>query len=198
MVDTEFFTPNTQPNKNAKFRFFSLAGLTPLKGFLDLIDAFSRIKEFDAELVIGGDGPQRKEIEARIDELNITNKVSLLGALDRMEVRNQMRKSDAFVLATKYEAFGVVFIEAMACGLPIIATNSGGPESIVHEDVGYLSNVGDIQALALNMRKMINNRSLFDGVNIRKITCDTYSEDAIGRCLIQHFEQIIDSNNREV
>ncbi len=196
MVDTEFFTPSTHSNKNVKFRFFSLAALIPLKGFLDLIDAFSLIKELDVELVIGGDGPQRKEIEARIGGLNLINKVSLLGVLDKIEVRNEMQKSDAFVLATKYEAFGVVFIEAMACGLPIITTNSGGPESIVKESIGYLSDVGDIQALALNMRKIINNRNLFDSVNIRNTTCASYSEDAVGRSLIQHFQKIIDSNNR--
>lgn len=193
MVDTKFFSPDKERNREtAKFRFFSVAGLVPLKGFVELIDAFALLREEipNVELVIGGDGRDRPRIEQRIKILGLEENVYLLGRLDRVQVRDQMRRANAFALATRYEAFGVVFIEAMACGVPVVTTQSGGPESIITDEVGYLSEVGDIQTFAVNMKRVITEYGRFDPVALHSMAKHKYSEDVIASELIRHFREL--------
>ena len=77
-------------------------------------------------------------LEALVQEKALTEQVTFLGSLTREQVRQEVSEADAFVLSSEYETFGVVVIEALALGKPVIATRCGGPESIVVPSVGYL------------------------------------------------------------
>jgi glycosyltransferase involved in cell wall biosynthesis len=193
MVDVDFFQPRPLI-EGLDFRFFSLGNLVALKGFLDLVEAFSLVtRERPSELVIGGEGPHRRALEQRIRDLGLTDTVILKGNLSRLGVRQEMSNANSFVLASHYEAFGVVFIEAMAMGLPLIGTRSGGPEEVITSEVGLLSDVGDIEGLAANMKRMIDAHGDFDRTRIRQRAVDLYSEDVIARRLTDEFEDVISS-----
>jgi glycosyltransferase involved in cell wall biosynthesis len=193
MVDVDFFQPQP-PINDLRFRFFSLGNLVALKGFLDLVEAFSLVaRERSAELVIGGEGPHRRALEQRIRDLGLTDTITLKGNLSRHGVRQEMSSARSFVLASHYEAFGVVFIEAMAMGLPLVGTRSGGPEEVITSDLGLLSPVGDIEALAANLIRMIDTYEDFDRIRIRQRAVDLYAEDIIAQRLTLEFEEVIRS-----
>lgn len=132
-----------------RFAFLNVAFLDPKKGHADLLRAFAEAfhGQDGIELRIGGDGPCRTSLEALASELHIERQVVFLGELSRDAVLAEMRDCDCFVLPSVYETFGVVLIEALACGKPVIATACGGPECIVDTSCGLLIPRGDRRAL---------------------------------------------------
>ena len=109
----------------------------------------------------------------------MSEQVEFLGKLTREQVKNQMLNSDAFVLSSEYETFGVVLVEALALGKPIIATKCGGPESIVSKEVGYLVEKNSIDNLAKAMRDLIETYSQFEARQIREYCAIEFSEEAV-------------------
>ncbi|GAB7388783.1 glycosyltransferase [Bacillaceae bacterium] len=181
IVNVDSFYPKQRTSILKKFRFFSLAILTQNKGMDILIQAFAKAFRHnqDVELIIGGDGEERKNLENLVRELKVENNVKLIGALSRDQVREQMQQCDAFVLASRYETFGVVFIEALACGKPIIATACGGPEMIVNEKNGLLVPVNDVEALGKALKYMVDQYEQYDPELIRRDCIEKYSEEAV-------------------
>ncbi|MDF1678699.1 MAG: glycosyltransferase [Legionellaceae bacterium] len=143
--------------------FLSVATLSDKKGFELLIEAFA--KKFsnnpEVQLKIGGDGPLKTKLITLVEHLGIQNQVQFLGRLGRSEVQAQMLLADAFVLPSLYETFGVVYVEALASGLPVIATRCGGPESIVTQEVGYLVETGNLEEIAHAMGSLYESRSMW-------------------------------------
>lgn len=163
------------------FRFVCVALLTENKGIHDLLQAFA--KQFRSEsqvaLDIGGDGVERQRLEDLAERLGIKDRVRFLGALDRDEVVEVMAAADAFVSASHYETFGVVVVEALALGKPVIATRCGGPESIVRQQDGLLVPVGDIDALADAMQQLRMSPGRYQAGDIRARCAQRYSEKAV-------------------
>ena len=115
-----------------------------------LIRAFSKAfkDQPKVNLTIVGDGPEYNNLNNLIKTLKMEKQISLYGSANREEVKMLLQKSDAFVFSSQYETFGVVLIEAMACGLPVVATKCGGPESIIDSDkVGLLSEINEMNYL---------------------------------------------------
>lgn len=119
-------------------------------------------KDKEIHLTIGGDGPLRRPLEELCIELDLQDQVTFLGSLSREQVQKAFQNADAFVLASQHETFGVVCIEALASGVPVVATRCGGTEDIIENSVGYLVEVNDGAALAAGMQKMVANFSHFD------------------------------------
>jgi glycosyltransferase involved in cell wall biosynthesis len=123
--------------------------LTRQKNPLIFVEVANQVlaKRKDVIFVWIGDGELRGIIERRIDECNLSEQVHLLGW--RMDVDELMSDADIFLLTSIYESFGYVTCEAMACGLPVVATNITGTNSIVvNGETGYLENVGDYEGLS--------------------------------------------------
>lgn len=130
-----------QPPTGTPFRFFALGHLYENKGMDTLIDAFDTAfssVDADVELVIGGDGPARPRLQQQADASSLPSRVRLTGPLSRDAVVEQMHAAHAFVLPSRRETFGVVLLEALATGLPVVATRCGGPASIVTDRNGFL------------------------------------------------------------
>jgi glycosyltransferase involved in cell wall biosynthesis len=115
---------------------FTLGTLKPRKGFQHLMRAMTYVRdaEPDTRLVIGGEGGMRGELESLADELEITDQTDLLGYVDSETLNDWMNAADLFVLPSYSESFGVVQLEAMACGTPVVATKNGGSEEVVTSD----------------------------------------------------------------
>ncbi|UOE55141.1 glycosyltransferase [Cytobacillus oceanisediminis] len=181
-----------EASKTNNFRFFSLALLTPNKGMDLLIRSFaSGFKDQEAELFIGGDGAQKEELMNLAKTLGVDKQVIFLGAINREEVIQQMNACDTFVLASKFETFGVVLIEALACGKPVISTDSGGPGSIVNEKNGIIVPVDNEEKLRQAMEKVYHNYSDYDSKEIREDCSARFSEEVIMEQILRIYQTLV-------
>ena len=99
-----------------------------------------------ATLVLAGDGPDRDLAEQEVDRLKLGRDVRFLGKVD--QVAELLRGSDLFLLPSQNESFGLSALEAMACGVPVIATRACGlPEVVVEGETGYLAPVGAVDVM---------------------------------------------------
>jgi N-acetyl-alpha-D-glucosaminyl L-malate synthase BshA len=121
-----------------------------VKRTMDVIQIFKKIKEkIPSKLLMVGDGPERANNEKLCRELGIVDDVRFLGKQDAVE--EILSVTDLFLMPSESESFGLAALEAMACKVPVIATNVGGiPELIVNGVTGFMSNVGDIDDMAKN------------------------------------------------
>ena len=185
--------PNTATNENGRFTFLNIAELTEKKGHSFLIKAFANkfAKNNNVKLVIGGDGGMRRELQTLAESLNINDQVTFTGVLGRDEVLAQMYRCNVFVLPSLVETFGVVLIEAMACGKPVIATKCGGPEVFVNENNGILIEPGNVYQLAETMFEFYTAKRHYDQLLIREFALQNFGSDKVSDTLINVYKRII-------
>lgn len=196
IVDTSSFQYKPLNDSDNGFNFVSVGGLVTRKG-MDLLikafyDAFNENNKI--KLYIYGDGPQKKYLETLIEEFDLTNQVFLMGLVERKEIADQMQKSHCFVLASQLETFGVVYIEAMASGLPIIATKCGGPEDFVNYKNGILISVDSQGELVRAMQHMFKNISLYDRKRISNEARLKFSPEIIANRITEIYLEVSREN----
>lgn len=197
IVNERFFSSLIEDrDKREPFTFINVGLLKPNKGVGILIKAFAKAlsSQPDLKLKIGGDGSERATLVALAHDLSVADNIEFLGMLSREQVVEQMTSSDAFVLSSQYETFGVVLIESLALGKPVIATRCGGPEDIVQEENGILVQVNNVDALAAAMLTLYNDRLSYKSEGIREACRASYSEEAVARKLIQSYNDVLDRN----
>lgn len=179
--------------KNADFTFCSVAHLNYNKGFDILLPAFAEALKIhpDLKLKIGGTGLIASQLHNLAAELGLENSVEFLGGLQNDQVLDLMFRSDAFVLASRNETFGVVFIEALSQGLPVAATRCGGPQTIINENNGILVPVGDVQALAGALVSLYENRGRYDAQTLRTDCLSEFGEEAVVRQITAVYKTIL-------
>lgn len=196
VIDTDFFTYDDAFRLDTSFTFgFVAAKLIPLKRVDLLLQAFSQAFKgrADVRLRIGGGGDERATYETLARELGISQQVEFLGLLDRDGIRSLFQHVHCVVSTSDVETFGVTLIEAMACGKPVIATRSGGPDGFVNEGNGLLVPVADVQAMAEAMQRMVNTYSQYDSQHIREECVARFSEAAIVRQLETIYASVLSS-----
>ena len=134
-----------------------ISNIRKVKRVDDVIEIFDRIqKKLPAKLVIVGDGPEKESLENLCKKKGIDEKVLFVG--NSHEVDKILCFSDLFILPSEHESFGLVALEAMVCGVPVISSNAGGlPEVNIHGESGYLSDVGNVDEMAENALKILEN-----------------------------------------
>ena len=125
-----------------------VSNLRPVKRIDHVIEIFNKIqKEIKVKLLIIGDGPERENASKLAQELGIRDQIIFLGKSN--EIERILCFSDLFLLPSEKESFGLAALEAMAHGLPVVASNAGGlPEVITDGESGYLCDIGDVDAMA--------------------------------------------------
>ncbi|WP_304681829.1 glycosyltransferase [uncultured Clostridium sp.] len=192
LVDLSLFDIRDIKDNKDEFIFFSLAFLEGEKGFDTLIKSFSRkFKNKKARLIIGGDGTQREWLEGIAKSENIESQVTFVGALSREEVSKYMNKCDAFVLASRYETFGVVYIEALASGKPVIGTFNGGAEGIINENVGILTEIDNVDKLSDAMEYIEKNYKKYNKESLRKYCTQKFSSNVIINKIINVYKEVM-------
>ncbi|OOM13516.1 glycosyltransferase [Clostridium saccharobutylicum] len=182
--------------KENEFKFFSCAFLEEGKGMEDLIKAFTEsFRDENVTLKIGGDGSLKMLLEKLIKTLNMEKQIKLLGSLSRERVSEEMRKCDAFALPSEHETFGVVYIEALACGKPVIGANNGGAEDIIKDYNGIIAKKSDISDLSNALRKIKDNYKTYDKYKIREKTILSYSEKVLVEKLKGVYKEVYERNN---
>jgi len=143
---------------NSVTTFLSVGSLDKNKDHQLLISGFAaHFRGRQARLRIAGDGPLRRTLISQTARLGISHQVEFLGRMPREEVWREMARADCLVLTSRYETFGVVLIEALACGTPVVATKVGAAAEIVTAESGYLVNPDD-ERDDLLFRRKLNSR----------------------------------------
>lgn len=196
IVDVSVFKINSSIPKKAHFTFVHVAGMNANKNQVMLLKAFGQLaaKLPEPELVLVGDGPLREELEKLTLELKLNGRVHFTGHQSREHLVRIYNESHAFVLSSFRETFGVVLIEAMSCGLPVVATKCGGPESIISESyLGELSDI-DVESLSLSMEKVYRDRAAIDANQIRSFALSHFSGEFVANQLRDIYQQVTQQN----
>jgi glycosyltransferase involved in cell wall biosynthesis len=195
MVDTEFFSPANQVPIARPFRMIAIGSLRHIKGFHILLRSFMKyFKNKNAHLKIIGEGRQRKYLEVLIEKYDIGHQAALCGKFSRTEVRDEIRKSHVIISSSYKETFGITLIESLACGVLIIATKSGGPETIVNRYNGLLVNKNDVDALGSAMKYMYLYHKNYDRKKIRIECKKKYGENHIAKKLIKTYKELMEKS----
>lgn len=190
LVSDEFvFSKKT----HSKFVFVSTAALIESKRVQYVVEAFGQLqKDYeDVLLEIIGDGPKQNELKILAKQLGIAGKVHFNGALPRRQIAEIYKNCDCFVLPSAFETFGVVYIEAMAAGLPVIATRCGGPEDFITEKNGILVEVDNVEALKDAMFSMYLLREKYDCKAIAATTRAHFSAAAVAGRLLDVYMDVL-------
>lgn len=194
MVSDLFFQTKRKERNDNTFRFIACGAFreNKNKGFDILVDAFA-MGQFpeNVYLDIIGDGPDRPNIEKKIADYHLDNQIKLLGVKKTEEVSSFLCSSDCFVLSSRLETFSIVVIEAMAKGLPVIATRCGGPETFLRPEHGILVEKENVKELADTMNYMLVHYSEYDSENIRKYCMEHFSQDVIADKIIDVYNQLL-------
>ncbi|GAA4231098.1 N-acetyl-alpha-D-glucosaminyl L-malate synthase BshA [Postechiella marina] len=174
-----------------------ISNLRPVKRVQDVISVFNNIqKELPAKLMFIGEGPEKEQVEKQCADLGITDKVVFFGRSN--EIDKILCFSDLFLLPSLTESFGLAALEAMASGVPVISSNTGGiPEVNINGVSGYLSNVGDIEEMSKNAIHILSDEKRLETFknNARKeaLKFDLHQivpqyeaiyEDTLAKCLV--------------
>jgi len=156
MVDVDLFMLPPGPRDESVFRYVCIGYLQPRKGVDVLLHAFERAFRGipGVSLHIGGDGPERRKLEALAQSLDIDRQVVFHGLLDRQGVRDLLWSAHCCVSSSRIETFGINLVEALSTGIPVVATRSGGPEDFIGPELGELVPPDDPTALAAGMQKV--------------------------------------------
>lgn len=154
VVDTSVFAaPEERRRRGSAPVLLNVAALAEKKGHMHLLEAMAELENVTLEVI--GDGELRGPLERRARELGLSARVRFSGEQPKGVVAQRMREADLFVLPSLSETFGVVLIEAMASGLPSVATRVGGVPEVVCPDAGILVAPGDPAALAAGVREAL-------------------------------------------
>lgn len=142
--------PSCIPEKESERQvtLMHISNFRPLKRLGDVVRIFERVRrKLDARLMLVGDGPEFGRTRDLVAELGLADRVRFVGVVD--EVAPLLAAADLLLLPSETESFGLVALEAMASGVPVVASRVGGlPEVVEHGVSGYLAPVGDVEAMA--------------------------------------------------
>lgn len=193
MVAQSFLSTPLPQRDLEQFVFLNICLHTPNKNVHILLRAFAQRFKGAAgvELHLGGHGPQTEDLVDLAHRLGISSQVQFLGLLSRDHVRDAMARAHAFVLASQVETFGVVLIEALAMGLPLVATRCGGPEDIVTVANGLLVPPGDADQLGDAMAHVMQHASSYEPEQLRRDCVNRFSEHVVTRHLLSAYSSVI-------
>jgi glycosyltransferase involved in cell wall biosynthesis len=179
--------------KNGSFTFLNVAALNKNKGHTALLQAFSKLakKYPGVALRIAGSGEEMTALKEQAKALSLNDNLVFLGHLPVTRVRDEMLACDCFIVSSEFETFGVVVIEANACGKPVISTRCGGPEELINETNGLLVPVGDQEAMVNAMTQVYHNKDQYNAIQIRENCIQQYGQKAIAEKLISVYNTIL-------
>src|SRR3954470_2116835 len=180
-VNCSLYKPNDEARAQGRKRIIHVSNFRPVKRVLDCIHVFAKVrKEVDAELLMAGDGPDRGPAERLAWELGVGEEVTFLGKQDHLE--RTIPQAHILHLPSETEAFGLAALEAMACGVPPVATRTGGVPDLITDGVdGFMEPVGDHLSQAGRMIELLTNPKLHGEMAeaARKTATDRFCTDLI-------------------
>ncbi len=186
-IDVEAWRPGLEPCHRATLApggekiVMHVSNFRSVKRVTDVVDTFAKIVSgVPARLVMVGDGPDRPRAERRATELGIRDEVVFLGK--HQSVQELVACADLFLLPSETESFGLAALEAMACGVPVVASRTGGlPEVVDDGETGFLHDVGDVDAMAATGLRLLTDEALHarTAEAARRAAVDRFSAESI-------------------
>ncbi len=184
--------------KKDDFVLITIGRIVKRKAIDVLLRALSILPERPYRLLIMGDGPEREYLEGLSNELGIEERVRFLGFVEDGDKYRYLSQSDLFVLTSLHEGFGIVFMESMYCGLPIVCTNNGGQvDFLVDGENALLIDVGDVEACAKSIQRFHDDGMLYEhcAEKNRKKVQDFYA-DAVAEQYMNTFNSLTRNRDR--
>jgi N-acetyl-alpha-D-glucosaminyl L-malate synthase BshA len=158
-----------------------ISNFRSVKRVQDTIHILNEVrKQIDAKLILIGDGPERSDCERLARELDLADHVKFLGK--QTALIELLSCADVFLLPSQSESFGLAALEAMACGVPVVASNIGGiPEVVQHGESGYVAELGDTERMAKYVKELLGNgkKWLHFSENARKTAYEKFDSEKI-------------------
>lgn len=195
MANNLFFE-NLKPKKyvaGETFVFFTNSFLLKRKNHKLLFDSLKILvsKNIDVLLKVGGYGEEEEDLRNYVKQIGLENHVQFIGVLKREQVKEQLDSCHAFAIASIYETFGIVIIESLACGRPVVSTDSKGPRDIINAENGILVNSFDAADFADAMQSVMLNYSSYDQQEISQACNANFSEQSITKKLMAIYNDVI-------
>lgn len=169
-VDTDFFYPKKIIRNDQITRLITVGRLNIVKGHIYAFQAVRKLKleGINVELTVVGEGPERQNLEGYIRDNNLTDSIVLVGSKSREEIRELLWENDIFLLSSvslhngkSTETQGLVTIEAMACGLPVVVFDSGGVKYTLEDGIsGFICNEYDIDCMSTKIKTLVNDNNI--------------------------------------
>lgn len=162
----------------------------------DAVRVFARVsRRLPARLVLIGDGPERGRVQQAAEEEGVANRVTFLGKQE--SVAELLACADLFLLPSATESFGLVALEALSCGVPVIASAVGGlPEVVPHGEAGYLAPVGAIDEMAERAVEILKDKAKWRSMSAAaRAAAERYSTEAVVPMYERYYERVIGQGN---
>jgi N-acetyl-alpha-D-glucosaminyl L-malate synthase BshA len=165
-----------------------ISNFRPVKRVSDVVDIFAKVSQkIPSKLLLVGEGPELPKIQSKISEMGLDHKVRFLGKQD--EIAQVISLADLLLLPSEKESFGLVALEAMACGVPTIGSQAGGiPELIQHGKTGFLAPIGDTTAMADYAVQLLSDEDMIK--RFREACLHRACEDFCNNTITNQYEAI--------
>jgi glycogen(starch) synthase len=193
-VRSDLFFPAAVPRPGSLPVFLHVSRLTPLKNVAGILRAAAALWGIrnDFNLIVAGHGEDRESLERLAETLLPKGEcVRFVGRQDEVELAQIMHQADCFVLFSNYENLPCVISEAMACGLPVIATRVGGIPEQVGPGMGILLDPGDEAGLTKAMADILDGKMRFDRQAIRRFAEENYSHAEVGKRFLNLYQEAL-------
>lgn len=171
-----------------------ISNMRPVKRLHDVIRTFGLIRQaLPARLLMVGDGPEKEPARQLAREIGVIDDVIFVG--NAVDIYRVLKCSDLLLLPSEKESFGLVALEAMAAGIPVISTNTGGlPEVNLNGITGFTANVGDVEDMAHYALKLLNDKSLYSRFSLNAIqNARKFSIEKIAPIYMALYEEAVGS-----
>ncbi len=200
-IDTEVYDPAKEPCHRSTLAeegekiVMHVSNFRPVKRVLDVVEIFRRVAaKVPSRLIMVGDGPDRPRALEKAQALGVGDRVVFLGKHDSVE--ELLPCADLFLLPSGSESFGLAALEAMASGVPVVASSVGGvPELVPHEEAGYLYPVGDVDGMSEGALEILSDqdRQMAFGETGRTVAVERFSAELVVPAYEACYEQAMES-----
>ncbi len=196
-INTEKFNSTKKPKDgyNNIFNLVHVSVMKYIKGIDILLRSLHNViysnKYENVHLHLIGYGAEKQKYENLAEELNLQEFCTFHGRVDNNNLGNYLNSSDILIISSRSETFGVVGIEAMASGIPVIATRCGGPEDYIKDAVGILVEKESVDSLSEGIIEMIKNYDKYDASVIKKYVNDNYSTKVVCEKIIDIYQKLV-------
>lgn len=170
-----------------------ISNFRPVKRVSDVVEIFDRVQQkTPAKLLLIGEGPELSVVRKMVCERDLGHDVIFLGKQE--DVAEVISLADIMLLPSEKESFGLVALEAMACGVPVVATRAGGiPEVVLDGQTGFLSEIGDVNKMVEDTLVLLTNDTLYQEFSRTSVerSCNTFCHDTIASQYEQLYLKLI-------
>lgn len=204
-VDKRIYYPRDVRARRAEFAYpqekilMHISNFRPVKRISDVVDIFARVNEkIPSRLLLVGEGPDLPKVQSKIREMGLDNRVQFLGKQD--DVAGVISLADLMLLPSEKESFGLVALEAMACGVPTVGSEAGGiPELVSHGETGFLAPIGDTVRMANYAMQLLSDPVLYHQFSEACLdrACNKFCNDYIAEQYEQIYLRVLSSKTAD-